>query len=82
MKSENEALKLELEDKCKALNESLNENAALRMSMNEKVKHDDHKHKIQFRKKHVHTTCYSCGRKRHIAFFCSFKKNVSSLKKI
>ena len=35
MKSENEALRLELEEKCKKLNECLNENAALKVSMNE-----------------------------------------------
>ena len=33
LKSENEALRLELEKKCKALNESLNENTALKVSI-------------------------------------------------
>ena len=59
LKSENKALRLELKEKCKALNKSLNENAALKVSMNEKLKHEDHKHgNRHFRKKHVHTTCY------------------------
>ena len=65
-----------------ALNGSLNENVALKVSMNEKLKHDDHKHgNKHFRKKYVHTTCYSCGRKRHIAFYCNVKNNVSFLKR-
>ena len=68
LKSENEALRLELEEKCKALNESLNENATLKVFMNEKLKHDDHEHgNKHFRNKHVQTTCYECGRKGHIA---------------
>ena len=83
MKSKNEALRLELEEKCKALNESLNENATLKVSMNEKMKHTDHMHNNKHsRKKHAHTTCYECGRKGHIAFYCSFKKNHSLFKKI
>ena len=36
MKSENEVLKLELEEKCKALDNCLNENVALKVSINEK----------------------------------------------
>ena len=36
IKFENEAFRLELEEKCKILNECLNENAALKVSMNEK----------------------------------------------
>ena len=61
----------------------MNENTTLKLSINEKLKHDDHKHDNRhFRKKHAHTTCYSCGRKGHNAFYYSFKKNVSSFKKI
>ena len=83
MKFENEALRLELEDKCKVLNESLNENAALKVSMNEKLEHDNHKHDNRHsRKKHVHTTFYSCSRKWHITFYCYFKKNISLFKKV
>ena len=36
MKSENETLRLELEEKQKALEKSLNENAALKLTINEK----------------------------------------------
>ena len=83
MKFENEALRLELEDKCKALNESLNENVALKLYMNEKLKHNSYKHDNKhFRKKHVYTTYYSYCKKGHIAFYYSFKKNVSSFKKV
>ena len=61
----------------------MNENATLKLSVNDKVKHNDHKHDNRhFRKKHAHTTCYCYGRKRHIAFYCSFKKNNSSIKKV
>ena len=70
MKSENKALKLELEEKCKALNECSNENASLKISMNEKEKHTNHMNVNRHsRKKHAHTTCYECGRKCPIAFF-------------
>ena len=83
LKFENKALRLELEEKCKALNESLNENTTLKMSMKEKVMHTSHMHDNRHsRKKHTHTTCYECGRKDHIAFYCSFKKKHSPFKKI
>ena len=35
-----------------------------------------------FRKKHAHITCYECGRKGHIAFYCSYKEKHSPFKKI
>ena len=74
MKSKNKALRLELEEKRKALNECLNENVALKVSMNEKKKHINHMHGNRYsRKKHAHTTYYEYGRKGHIAFYCSFK---------
>ena len=83
MKSKNEALRLELEEKCKKLNECLKENAALKISMNEKEKHINHMHGYRhFRKKHTHITCYECGRKGNITFYCSFKKKHSPFKKI
>ena len=44
MKLENKALRLELGEKYKKLNECLNENAALTVSMNEKEKHINHTH--------------------------------------
>ena len=57
-KSENETLKLELENKKKALNECMNENVTLKLSIDDKLNHCNHKHENrQFRKKHAHTTC-------------------------
>ena len=64
----------------------MNENVALKLPVNEKVKHCEHnysKHENgQFRKKHEQTTCDNCGRKRHISYYCSFRKNVSSIKRV
>ena len=61
----------------------MNENTALKLSIDDKLKHCDHKHEnTQFRKKHAHTTYYNCGRKRRISYYCSFRKNVSSIKKV
>ena len=83
MKFENEALKLELEEKCKALDNCLNENATLKVFTINKEKHTNHVHTNRhFRKKHAHTTCYECGRKDHIAFYCFYKEKHSPLKKI
>ena len=83
MKSENEALRLELEEKHKAFEKSLNENDALRLTINEKKKHTNHMHTNRPpRKKHAHITCYECGRKGHIASYCSLKVKCSSFKKI
>ena len=44
MKSENEALRLELKEKHKALEKSLDEIVALKLTINEKKKHTYHKH--------------------------------------
>ena len=84
MKSENEALRLELEEKHKALEKNLDENAALKLTINEKKKkHTYHKHANRSpRKKHAHITYYECGRKSHIAFYCSLKVKSFSFKKI
>ena len=42
----------------------MNENVTLKLSINDKLKHNDNKHKNrQFRKKHAYTTCYKYGRK-------------------
>ena len=83
MKSENEVLKLELEEKCKALDNCLNENVALKVSTKKKEKHTNHMHANRhFKKKHAHTTCYECGRRGHIAFYCSYKEKYSPFKKI
>ena len=83
MKFENEALRLELEEKHKALENNLNENAAHKLTIVEKRKHTYHKYANRPpRKKHAHITCYECGRKGHIAFYCSLKVKCSSFKKI
>ena len=34
------------------------------------------------KKKHAHTTCYECGKRGHIAFYCSYKEKHSLFKKI
>ena len=83
MKSKNEDLKLELEEKCKALDNCLNENDAIKVSTSKKEKHANHMHvNKHFRKKHAHTTCYECGRKGHITFYYFYKEKHSSFKKI
>ena len=83
MKSENKALRLELEEKHKALEKNLNENAALKLTIDEKRKHTYHKHANRpSRKKHAHITCYEYGRKCLIALYCSLKVKCSSFKKI
>ena len=83
MKSKNEVLKLELKEKCKALDNYLNENAALKVFIYKKEKHTNHMHANRHsRKKHAHTTCYECGRKDHIAFYCSYNEKHSFFKKI
>ena len=83
MKFENEARRLELDEKHKALEKNLDENVALKLTINEKKKHTYHKHANRSpRKKHAHITCYECGRKGHIAFYCSLKVKCFSFKKI
>ena len=42
----------------------MNEYSALKLSIDAKLKHNDHKHDNRhLRKKHTHTTCYYYGRK-------------------
>ena len=83
VKSENKALRLELDKKHKALEKNLDENVALKLIINEKKRHTYHKHANRPpRKKHAHITCYECGRKCHIVFYCSFKVKCSLFKKI
>ena len=81
-RTEIETLKLELDNKDKALNECMNENATLKLSIDKKLKHCNHdwlKHdNRQYKKKHAHITCYNYGRKEHISHYCSFNRNVSS----
>ena len=83
IKSENKALRLELKEKCKALNECLNENTAIKVSMNEKKKYINPMHgNRNSKKKHAYLTCYECGRKGHIAFYCSYKEKHSPFKSV
>ena len=83
LKSENKALRLKLEEKNKALRNCLNENTALKISKNRSEKHVNHMHaNIPLRKKHAHISCYECGRKGHIAYYCSFNAKHPSVKKI
>ena len=78
-----EALRLELEETNKALENCLNENATLKISINKQEKHTNHMHANRPpRKKHTHINCYECGRKGHIAFYCSYNAKHSSFKKI
>ena len=85
-KSENEAITLELEIRDKALSECMNENATLKLSIEKKSKHCSHdcfrNKNRQYRKKHTHVTCYNCTRNKHISYYFSFKKNISSVKRI
>ena len=86
-KSINVVLKLELESKSKTLNKCMNENATLKLSIDEKLKHCNHnclKHdNRQYRKKHAPITCYNCGRKEHISYYCSFNKKIfSTIKRV
>ena len=77
LKSENEALRLELEKKSKALKNCLNENTTLKISKNRGDKHVNHMHANRSpRKKHAHISCYECGRKGHISL-CSLNKQTN-----
>ena len=71
-RTEIETLKLELENKEKALNKCMNENATLKLSIDEKLKHCNHdclKHdNRQYRKKYAYITCYNYGRKNALYF--------------
>ena len=83
LKSENEALRLELEEKSKTLGNCLNEYTAFKISKNRSEKHIKHMHANRPpRKKHAHISFYECGRKCHIAFYCSFNVKHPSVKKI
>ena len=82
LKFENEALRLELEEKIKALGNCLNENAALKISKNRSEKHVNHMHANRSpRKKHAHISCYEFGRKCHITFYCYLMLNIFLLRK-
>ena len=80
-KSEIEALRLELESKNKALLDCMNENVALKLSINEKPKQCSNKcSRIEnriYKKKHGSFTCYNYGRKGHMFYNCCYMKNDS-----
>ena len=84
-KSINEVLELELERKSKTLDECMNENVELKLSIDKKLKHCNHDclkdDNRQCRKKHAYITCYNCGRKGHISHYYSFNRNISSTMK-
>ena len=61
----------------------MNENVALKISINKKEKHTNHMHANRPpRKKHAHVTCYEYDRKNHIAFYCYFNAKHYFFKKI
>ena len=80
-KSEIEALRLKLENKDKALLVSMNENFALKLSINEKTMQYSNEHlkseNRQYRK-HENVACYKYGVKGHLSFKCFFVKHDSS----
>ena len=61
----------------------MSENVALKLSMNDKLKHNDHKHDNRHFKKNMHILlAIVVVEKGHIIFYYSFKKNVYSIKKV
>ena len=80
-KSEIEALRLELENKDKALLVSMNENFILKLSINEKKMQCSSEHsnsKNRQHRKHENVACYKYGVKGHLSFKCFFVKHDSS----
>ena len=75
LKSKNEALRLELEEKSKVLENCMNENAALKISKNRSEKHINHMHANI-------PHCYKCGKKGHIVFYCFLNVKHHFVKKI
>ena len=65
-KSNNEVLKLELDNKNEDLIKCMNENSALKLSLRENPMHGSHEHfknkNKHHRKKNANITCYKCGR--------------------
>ena len=60
----------------------MNENSALKLSINEKIMQCSNEHsKSENRqhRKHENIACYKCGVKGHIAYKCYFVKYVFSL---
>ena len=82
LKYENEALRLELDEKHKVLEKNLNENAALKLTINEKKRHTYHKHANRSpKKKHAYITCYECGKNATLLFIVLLKLNALHLRK-
>ena len=81
-KFEIEALRLELENKDKALLVSMNENSSLKLCINEKTMQCSNKHsksKNRQYRKHENVVCYKCGVKGHMPYKCCYIKHDSSL---
>ena len=85
-KFEIEALRLELENKDKALLVSMNENSALKLSINEKTMQSFNEHsKYENRqyRRHENVACYKCGMEGHMPYkYCYIKHDFSLFKRI
>ena len=82
MKSENETLRLELEEKHKTLEKSLNENAALKLTINEKEKHTNHMHAKDHLERSMHTSlAVNVVEKAILLFIVFLKINVLHLRR-
>ena len=80
-KSEIEALRLELENKDKALLVFMSENFVLKLSINEKTMKHSNKHsnsQNRQHRKHENVACYKCSVKGHMPYKCCFVKHDSS----
>ena len=81
-KSKIKGIRLELENKDKILLISMNENFALKLSINEKIMQCSNEHSKsenrQYRK-HENVACYKCGMKGHMPYKCYYIKHDSSL---
>ena len=80
VKSEIEALRLELENKDKALLVFMNENSGLKLSINEKIMQCSNEHSKsenrQYRK-HENVACYKCDVNGHMPYKCCYVKHDS-----
>ena len=81
-KSKIKALRLELENKDKALLVCVNENSTLKMSIDEKYmqcfNESSKTDNMQYRK-HENVACYKCGVKGHMPYKCCYIEHDSSL---
>ena len=85
-KSEIDAIRLELENKDKALLVFMNENSALKLSINEKTMKCSNEHsKMDNRqnRKHENVAWYKCSVKGHMPYkYCYIKHDSSLFKRI